>query len=65
MCNQNIISNKFDLKLVTANFTKSRSLHYILKKQRKSKKSERNDAEERNDAFLSKHTEEKRRQRKE
>ncbi len=43
MCNQNIISNKFDLKLVTmfsshwctAIFTKSRSLHYILKKQRK------------------------------
>jgi hypothetical protein len=40
MCNQNIISNKFDLKLVvmfssywcTAIFTKSRSLHYILKK---------------------------------
>jgi hypothetical protein len=40
MCNQNIISNKFDLKLVTtfssywctAIFTKSRFLHYVLKK---------------------------------
>jgi len=48
MCNQNIISNKFDLKLVTtfssywctAIFTKSRSLHYVLKKQRKSISSE-------------------------
>jgi hypothetical protein len=46
MLNQNIISNKFDLKLVitfssywcTAIFTKSRSLHNILKKQRKSTK---------------------------
>jgi hypothetical protein len=44
MCNQNIISNKFDLKLVTtfssywctAIFAKSCSLHYILKKQSKS-----------------------------
>ena len=45
MCNQNIMSNKFDLKLVTtfssywctAIFTKSRrSLHYVLKKQSKS-----------------------------
>jgi len=43
MCNQNIISNKFDLKLVTmfssywctVIFTKSRSLPYVLKKQRK------------------------------
>jgi hypothetical protein len=42
LCNQNIISNKFDLKLVTtyssywctAIFTKSRSLHCILKKQK-------------------------------
>jgi hypothetical protein len=40
MCNQNIISNKFDLKLVTmfssywctAIFAKSHSLHYVLKK---------------------------------
>ena len=49
MCNQNIISNKFDLKLVTmfssywctVIFTKSCSLHYVLKKQRKSTESEK------------------------
>ncbi len=49
MCNQNIISNKFNLKLVitfssywcTAIFMKSRSMHYVLKKQRKSIKSEK------------------------
>jgi len=43
MLNQNIISNKFNLKLVitfssywcTAILMKSRSLHYVLKKQRK------------------------------
>jgi hypothetical protein len=43
MCNKNVISKKFDLKLVTtfssywctAIFAKSRSLHYVLKKQRK------------------------------
>jgi hypothetical protein len=43
MCNKNVICKKFDLKLVTtfssywctAIFAKSRSLHYILKKQRK------------------------------
>jgi hypothetical protein len=48
MCKQKLISNKFDLKLVTtfssywctAIFTKSRSLHYVLKKQRKSISSE-------------------------
>jgi len=48
MCKQKLISNKFDLKLVTtfssywctAIFMKSRSLHYILKKQRKSISSE-------------------------
>ncbi len=48
MLSKNIFSNKFDLKLVitfssywcTAIFTKSRSLHYVLKKQRKSTKSE-------------------------
>ena len=41
MCKQKLISNKFDLELVTtfssywctAIFTKSRSLHYVLKKQ--------------------------------
>ncbi len=54
-CNQNIISNKFNLKLVTtfssywctAIFTKSRSLHYVLKKQRKSISSEQNWRKER------------------
>ncbi len=53
MCNQNIGSNKFDLKLVTtfssywctAIFTKSRSLHYVLKKQRKSIQKWINDTE--------------------
>ena len=63
MFNQNITSNKFDLNLsttlssywCTAIFTKSRSLHYVLKKQRKpTLKSERNDTEE-NDAFRINH----------
>ncbi len=70
MCNQNIISNKFDLKLVTtfssywctAIFTKSRSLHYVLKKQRKSTKTikSENDTEERNDTFQIDHIKRKR-----
>jgi hypothetical protein len=51
MCKQKLISNKFDLNLTTtlssywctAIFTKSRSLHYVLKKK-KVNETEENDA---------------------
>ena len=55
MCKQKLISNKFDLELVTtfssywctAIFTKSRSLHYILKKQEEIDTQSENDTKNR------------------